>query len=140
MRLIASFSFLIFAVAAQATELTPHFFVRRSEGVLVRRPYFADGDKKYGIRIDSETRLTAYQGGALFRFDHLPSAALQLRASAVPATTGFRPETLAIYEKSARTLLPSGATEVTLVATEVIPIRSIDGRASDSPFPSDWGT
>lgn len=115
--------FLIgFALPAGATDLTPHFINKDRDGVVIRRPYFADGMKKFGVKIDAETKLSASDGGALFRFDKMPEASMRLRHSPVPAETGFGPETLEGYQQAARTLLPPGAGAVTFVESEWNPL------------------
>ncbi len=118
------FSALILAaltLSAGATDLTPHFLSTMSEGVVVRRPYFADGTKKFGIKVDSETKLTAFEGGAMFRFDKFPEASVRWRSSPLPAESGFAPEAIPRYEQAARTLLPAEATAVELVESELNP-------------------
>lgn len=113
-----------------------------TEGVVVRRPYFADGTKKYGIKIDSETNLSAYEGGAIFRFEKFPDATTRLRASTIPAQTGFGPESFELYRQAALLLLPPGSTAIEIVGSEPDPY-PINGwsslrltfsyRASDRP-------
>ena len=122
-------SFTLFAVScagfvfsAGATDLVPHYISTTTDGVIVRRPYFADGEKKYGIKIDSETKLTAFEGGALFRFDKFPDAAMRLRASPISAPGAFHPETLERYQQVARSLLPPGAEEVVLAESALDPL------------------
>ncbi|MEP6636795.1 MAG: hypothetical protein ABJB97_08725 [Acidobacteriota bacterium] len=110
------------ALSAGATDLVPHYIANTTEGVVIRRPYFADGTKKYGIKIDSETKLTAFEGGALFRFEKFPEATMRLRPSPVPAQTAFGPESLEGYEQAARALLPLGAGAVELVESEFNPL------------------
>jgi hypothetical protein len=113
---------IAFSLPAAATDLTPHFMNKNRDGVVIRRPFFDDGMKKYGFKIDDETKLSAYEGGALFRFDKMPEASMRLRRSPVPAETGFGPETFEGYQQAARTLLPPGADAVTFVASELNPL------------------
>ncbi len=108
-------------LSAGAIDLTPHYISHMTEGVVVRRPYFADGGKKYGIKLDSETKLTASDGGALFRFDKFPEATTRLRSSTVPAQTGFAPETFELYRQAALALLPPGVTGVEIIGNEPNP-------------------
>ncbi len=84
----------------------------------MRRPYFADGAKKYGIKLDAETSLSASEGGAMFRFEKFPEATTRLRTSTIPAQTGFGPETFELYRQAATLLLPPGSTEVAVVGSE----------------------
>ncbi len=107
---------------AGATDLTPHFINKNTDGVVITRPFFADGMKKYGIRIDAETKLSAFDGGAIFRFDKMPGAAMRLRRSPLPAETGFGPETFEAYQKAARTLLPPGAEGIVFVESALDPL------------------
>lgn len=109
------------ALSADGTDLVPHYISTMTEGVVIRRPYFADGTKRYGIKVDTETKLTEFEGGALFRFDKFPEATVRLRSSPVPAQTGFTPETFETYRQAASALLPSGATAVEIVGSEVNP-------------------
>lgn len=110
------------ALRAGATDLTPHFIDQNRDGVMIRCPFFTDGSRKFGIRIDAETKLSAFEGGALFRFDKMPEASMRLRRSPVFAETGFGSETFAGYQQAARSFLPPGATEVALVENEANPL------------------
>ncbi len=123
MRTLCFSAFCLTALShfAGAIDLTPHYMSHMTEGVVVRRPYFADGGKKYGIKLDSETSLSAYEGGAIFRFEKFPEATLRLRPSAVPAQTGFGPETFELYRQAAVALLPPGVTAVEVIANETNP-------------------
>lgn len=106
------------ALSAKATDLTPRIITSMVDGVVIERPYFLDGDKKYGIKLDSETKLTPSEGGALFRFYTFPAATMRLRPSPMPATTAFGPESAVAYEAAARILLPAAAEKVALVRSE----------------------
>ena len=108
-------------LSAGAIDLTPHYISHMVEGVVVKRPYFSDGGKKYGIKLDSETKLTASEGGALFRFDKFPEATMRLRPSTIPAQTGFAPETFELYRQAAILLLPAGSTAVEIIGSELNP-------------------
>ena len=110
------------ALPARATDLVPHYISTVTDGVAIRRPYFADGGKKYGVKIDSETKLTAFEGGALFRFDKFPEATMRLRSSPISAPGAFGPETLEHYQQVAQTLLPAGAEEVALAESVLNPL------------------
>jgi hypothetical protein len=110
------------AVPASATDLVPRYITRTTEGVVIRRPYFADGAKKYGIKIDSETKLTAFESGALFRFEKFPEATMRLRPSPVPAQTPFAPESFEAYQQAGRALLPPGADAIEFVDSELNPL------------------
>ncbi len=108
-------------LSANATDLTPHYISHLDDGVVINRPYFADGGKKFGIKVDGDTKLTASDGGALFRFDKIPEATMRLRSSALPAQTGFAPETFEIYRQAALALMPPGATAIEIVGNEANP-------------------
>lgn len=106
-------------LSAGATDLVPRYITTTRDGVVIRRPYFADGDTKYAIKLDSETKLSELEGGACFRFDKFPSAMVRLRKSPVKAQMAFGPESRKGYEDAARSLLPAEAENLTLV--EAIP-------------------
>lgn len=106
------------ALTARATDLTPRYLTTMTEGVRLERPYFADGDKKFGIKLDSETKLSAADGGALFRFEKFATANMLWRHSTMPVGTVFGPESLELYQKTARSLLPPGAETVVMAASE----------------------
>lgn len=109
------------AFTAGATDLVPHYLSTMTEGVVIRRPYFADGAKKFGIKLDSETKLIAFEGGALFRFEKFGDASMRLRPSPVPAQTEFGAETFAKYCEAARAFLPPNAIDVQLLGSETNP-------------------
>lgn len=106
---------------AAATDLVPLYLTTVTEGVVIRRPYFADGARKYGIKLDSETTLTAFEGGALFRFQKIPEASMRLRLSAVSPKIAFGPESFETYQQAARALLPPGADAIAFVDSELNP-------------------
>ena len=110
------------ALSAGATDLVPHYISTTADGVVVRRPYFADGKKKFGVKIDSETKLTAFEGGALFRFDKFPEATMRLRLSPISTPGPFGPETLEHYQQVAQSLLPAGAEEIALLESALNPL------------------
>ena len=110
------------SIPAGATDLVPRYIARPTEGVVIRRPYFADGEKKYGVKLDSETKLTAFEGGALFRFEKFPEATMRLRPSPIPAQTPFTPESLETYQQAGRALLPPGADMIEFVESELNPL------------------
>jgi len=115
-------SFAGFALSASAIDLVPHYISTKADGVVVRRPYFADGNKKYGVKIDSETKLTEFEGGALFRFDKFPGATMRLRLSPVSTPVPFGPESLEHYQQVARSLLPEGAEEIAVAESAPNPL------------------
>ncbi len=102
------------ALPASALDLTPGFILTDADGVSIRRPYFSDGGKKYAITLNSETELTPYEDGCLFRFTKLRDSAMRLRPSTFSTAVKFGPDTLERYEQAARKLLPQSATNVAL--------------------------
>ena len=100
------------ALPAHAIDLVPHYTSTMSDGVVIRRVYFADAGKKYAVKLDSETKLGESQGGALFRFDKFPSASMRLRQSPLRAQIAFGADSLERYQNAARELLPPGAEEI----------------------------
>ena len=102
------------ALPAFALDLSPSFITTMSDGVAIRRPYFADGDKKYSVTLNIETELTPYDDGALFRFVKLSHAEMRLRPSPLSVNLKFEPESQERYEQAARKLLPPDAEGVVL--------------------------
>ena len=114
MKIPISLLLCLSAASVSALDLTPAFILTEADGVSIRRPYFADGDKKYAVTLDSETELTPYEDGALFRFIRFDHAEMRLRPSSFSAEIKFGPETLAAYQEAARKLLPQVAEGIVL--------------------------
>ncbi len=113
---------LAHAISANAQlDLRPHYF---KAGGIIGRAYFADGDKKYAVTLDSETQLSEADGGALFRFTNVPQATMLLRNTPLPKVLPFDEASLPEYLKAAQALLPRLAVEATLdaQAANVLPI------------------
>ena len=102
------------AMSASALDLSPLFITTMSDGVAIRRPYFADGSKKYSVTLNIETELMPYEDGSLFRFIKLKYAEMRLRPSSLSVETKFGPDTLERYEAAARKLLPPLAQGIVL--------------------------
>lgn len=102
-------------VSAPALDLTPNFINTHADGVIIRRPYFSDGARKYALTLDSETELSPYQDGALFKFAKFTQAQMRLRPSPFSSDLKFAPETLERYEQAARKLLPQVAEKIKLI-------------------------
>lgn len=120
--LLSCILLLVHAISANAQlDLKPHYF---KAGGIVGRAYFADGDKKYAVTLDSETQLSEADGGALFRFTNVPQATMLLRNTPLPKVLPFDAASLPEYLKAAQALLPHLAEEVTLdaQAANVLPI------------------
>ena len=110
------------AITATAElDLKPHY---ANVGGLVRRAYFADGNKQYAVTIDSETQLSEADNGALFRFTNVPQASMLLRPTPLAKLLPFDAESLPAYLKAAQALLPAGAEDVVLEAQKenVLPV------------------
>lgn len=106
---------LVFSTfSVSALDLTPGFVTTMSDGVAIRRPYYADGSKKYSVTLNIETELTPYEDGSLFRFIKLNHAEMRLRPSSFSVEIKFEPDTLDRYQEAARKLLPQLAENVVL--------------------------
>jgi hypothetical protein len=105
---------LLSAFSASALDLTPSYINATADGISIRRPYFADGGKKYSVTLNLETELLPYEDGCLFRFIKLKHAEMRLRPSSFSAEVKFGPDTLDGYREAARKLLPQAAEGVTL--------------------------
>ena len=115
---------LVAGLAITATaelDLKPHY---TNAGGLVRRAYFADGEKKYAVTLDSGTQLSEADNGALFRFTNVPQATMLLRRTPLPKVLPFDAESLPAYTKAAQALLPASAEDVVIEAQKanVLPI------------------
>ncbi len=113
MRIIACLLFALSA-CAPALDLSPSFADVFADGITLRRPYFADGAKKYAVTINAETEVLPYEDGALFKFTKLKNSEMRLRPSPFRVEMKFSPDTLDRYEEAARKLLPQAAKDVTL--------------------------
>src|SRR5690349_7655876 len=81
------------AFPLRGVELRPRFETRMFEGETIRKPYFAGGDKRYGVITDGETEIGETSTGAVFRFRTIPLASVTLSPSAFPTTQAFGPGT-----------------------------------------------
>jgi hypothetical protein len=109
---------LTFSAKAQL-DLRPHYF---KAGGIIGRAYFADGDKKYAVTLDSETQLSEADGGALFRFTNVPQATMLLRHTPLDKLLPFDTASLTIYLKAAKALLPQGSEDAILEAQIANPL------------------
>jgi hypothetical protein len=103
-------------------DLTPQQMI--IGGGLAQRTYFRDGAKRLAVSIDSDTEVSAEDGGAVFRFKQLPRATLRLTKSALKPSPTLTPELVQAYLKAANQLLPSSAERrvLTAQARDVFPI------------------
>ena len=108
-------SALLASFALGEVDLKPRFYTVNLGGYTIRRPYFADGDKKFAVTIDSDTEVAEDNGGAVFRFKSIPQASVELRKSPVAAARGFGREILQDYNRLAQSML--GATASILLAS-----------------------
>lgn len=117
------------ALPVIALDFSPRFVTTVSDGVAIRRPYFADGDKKYSVTLNMETELTPFEDGALFRFVKLSHAEMRLRPSPLSVDLKFAPENQEAYEEAAKKLLPPDAEGVVLdqVTQNPLPINGWSG-------------
>lgn len=117
------------ALPAVALDFAPRFVTTISDGIAIRRPYFAHGDKKYSVTLNMETELTPFGDGALFRFVKLSHAEMRLRPSPMSVDVKFEPESLEKYQEAARKLLPPDAEGVVLdqVTQNPLPINGWTG-------------
>ena len=103
-----------FAGVTSAIDLTPSFVTTVVDGIPIRRPCFADGDKRYAVTVDGETELTGYEGAALFNFSKFPRAVMRLGPSPLKPDIVFSGEVLERYRKVAAQLLLKGAEQIRL--------------------------
>lgn len=114
----------LLACPAQALDLRPRYHTSVFDGIVVRRPYFADGERKFGVITDGETEVTEAGEGAMFRFRTIRMATVSLTKSPLSVDLPFAGETLERYRAGAVGLLPSDAREVVLEqrAAEPLPV------------------
>jgi hypothetical protein len=106
-----------FLSKAGALNLTPLEVVVNVEGPPQHRYYFQDTDKRLGFRIDSKTTVSGSVDTATFRFTDCEGAAMRLLKSPSAPGIAYSGDGPKAYEILARALLPAGATEVELTAT-----------------------
>jgi hypothetical protein len=103
-------------------DLTPQQMI--IGGGLAERTYFRDGQKRVAVSIDSDTQVSAEDGGAIFRFKQLPRSTLRLTKSPLKAGALLTPESRDILPKTATQLLPSSAEKRVLTgeARDIFPL------------------
>jgi hypothetical protein len=102
------------ALSASALDLSPNYTLVDSDGIVLRHPYFTDGDKKYSLILNSDTELSPYDGGALFKFVKYEHAEMRLRLSPFGVDVKFGPDTMDAYQQAASKMLPQMAEGVVL--------------------------
>ena len=109
LRAIATFFIMLLPLCcAQAIDFTPRYLIENADGIVLRRPYFADGKKNYAIKIYAGTELTADNGGACFKFTKFTYATMRWRPSPFTPDVPFDAEHLPQYAAALR-FLPKGA-------------------------------
>ena len=116
--------FLSSALTRAEIELHPRYVAIDVGGAIIRRAYFAEGNKNYAVTIDAETEVLDGTGGAVFRFKSVEGAEVSLRPSPLTVAVPFTLEKLPEYLKSARMLLGNSAiiTKETPALLDVFPI------------------
>ena len=111
LRTIATlFMMLLTLCCAQAIDFTPRYLIENADGMIIRRPYFADGKKNYAIRTYADTELTADNGGACFKFTKFTYAAMTWWSVAIHAGCSLRRgASAAVTAAAALRFLPKGA-------------------------------
>jgi hypothetical protein len=103
---------LVLQLSAAAIDLTPRYIDTFIDGIVSRRLYFSDGEKKIGISLDHETTVEPGGGGVIFRFTKVPDASFLIKSSPMTPDQPFEGIALDRYREAARRLLPPGAKEV----------------------------
>ncbi len=130
MRLLAFFWALFLAGQAKAVDLTPRYIDTFIDGIASRRLYFADGEKKIGVRINHETRVEGGAGRAVFRFTKVPGATFLIKPSPMTPDQPFEGIALERYREAARRLLPPGVRNVKVLeeVPDPLPVNRWTGR------------
>ena len=102
-------------LARAEVDWTPRFIVAQSEGVEIRRLYFADGEKKYAAAIDAETSAEADRGGARITYSKVPSGVFTIHTQEPPIAFPADEKLLAEYRKLALACAPEKATDFQIV-------------------------
>lgn len=123
--LLSTIGSLLTQPALAELDLMPRFTSVVADGIVVRRPYFADGAKRFTVKVDSETEIAELEGSAIFRFKNVTHASTRLRPSPLKPADAFDAENLKRYQAAARGMLPAFAEEVRMEGetADVYPIR-----------------
>lgn len=92
--------------ASAAVDLTPRWIDTFAEGMVMRRLYFADGEKKITLSLNRETQVTQQGNGTIFRFDKLQFVDFLVTRSRHTPSEIFEGRYLEQYRDSAKRLLP----------------------------------
>jgi hypothetical protein len=123
---------------ATAIDLTPRYIDTFIDGIVSRRLYFADGEKKIGVSLDHETSVEPGGGGVIFRFTKLPDASFLIKHSPMTPDQPFEGIGLERYREAARRLLPPGVKNVKALdeAENTLPINRWTSRRFSYTFES----
>jgi len=113
---------LVLGWPAPAVDLTPRYIDTFIDGVANRRLYFADGEKKIGVRVNQETKVEPGAGGVVFRFTKVPGATFLIKPSPMTGDQPFDGIALERYREAARRLLPPGVKDVKALEEVVDPL------------------
>jgi hypothetical protein len=114
------------ACSVLAIDFTPQYMMENADGIMIRRPYFADGKKNYGIKLYGDTELSAENGGAYFKFTKITYASMTWRSSPLTPDVSFDGAHLPQYAAAAVQFLPKGSSNVKVEGEEdnVYPINN----------------
>ena len=102
------------STGALGLDFTPYRVFTAEEGPPVPRYYFQDHDKRLSFRIDNKMTVVGSSSGVTFGFQDLNSGSMRLSKSPLSPERPFGDKTGETYRTTARSLLPSQATEVQL--------------------------
>jgi hypothetical protein len=104
---VLSFAALAAGPSRADLDLTPH--IKDLGAGLLDRVYFSEGSTNFAVTLDGETKVSAQNGGAEFRFTPFSLASMRLRPTPMPQRLPFDEKGLAEYAKAAEALLPLSA-------------------------------
>lgn len=122
-------SLLAAATAGADIDLTPRVRTTQFGTFASSWIQFIDGDRKISLMLDSDTKVSAGEGGAMFTFDGIPKASVRFKRSPLSSAAPFEGETLIQYQKAALAMLPDSAEGVVLDESAANP-ESINGQRS----------
>ena len=128
---LLSVGIFVLAASAHSIDLTPRFITTYTDGLPTLRPFFRDGDKKFGVTLDTETKLMPYEDSALFYFEKFQRASMRLLPSPMKAEVSFEAANLPRYREASARLLPKEA-EKPVMEKELADVIPINGWLSYS--------
>ena len=117
--LLLFFEIALITSPTQALDLTPHISTRYAAGVVIRRPYFVDGSRKFTVTVPADTDVWDNEGGTLFRFRKMDEGFLALRFSPLTPDRAFVGRSAEMYRAAALRLAPPGATDP-VIESEIV--------------------